>query len=118
MKQQPRHIEIDGEPMVALTVRDFESIAAMRRQLGSQATRLRTFRMELLVLSEFLDTLDLALHENAARPAEAGHAGLPTAVARLVPDLRRHAATARRITGAKRREDARDGTPTDQANRG
>ncbi|GAA2917573.1 hypothetical protein GCM10020221_12270 [Streptomyces thioluteus] len=110
MKRQPRHIEVDGEPMVALSVRDFENLAAMRRQVGSQGARLRAFRTELIALSEFLEALDSALHDRAGHTGGPACAQPSAAVARLVPDLRRHVRNARRITGAKR-DDAPRETP-------
>ncbi|NLU73346.1 hypothetical protein HCC61_11765 [Streptomyces sp. HNM0575] len=50
--------------MVALSHREYENLAAMRRQLGSQGARLRNQRDLLVSMAELLDALRTALREH------------------------------------------------------
>ena len=57
MPGRPRQVVVDGKPMIAVPEKQFESLLAMRRQLGSQTAKLRMLRDTLTDLSEFLDTV-------------------------------------------------------------
>ncbi|MFJ9681636.1 hypothetical protein ACIRP2_26810 [Streptomyces sp. NPDC101194] len=60
-KHKPRHIVVDGQPMVALTSKEYGEPAAKRRQVGGMGSRLRVVRDELVALSGFLEALVRAL---------------------------------------------------------
>ncbi|MFD4738010.1 hypothetical protein ACFWNR_24820 [Streptomyces virginiae] len=47
----PRHVIVDGVPLVALTEREYESLASSRRQFGSHVVRLRMTREALTSLT-------------------------------------------------------------------
>ncbi|MFE9287935.1 hypothetical protein [Streptomyces olivaceus] len=61
MRGKPQQVVVDGKPMIAIPEKQYESLLAMRRQLGSQTAKLRMLRDTLTDLSEFLDTVAEAL---------------------------------------------------------
>ncbi|MET8983463.1 hypothetical protein ABZX85_48690 [Streptomyces sp. NPDC004539] len=83
MRNEPHRITVNGRPMVALSTRQFETLCAMRRQLGGQSARMRIMRDTLTDLGEFLDGLAETL--DAADPR--------------VTEIRRRAHQARSGTG-------------------
>lgn len=110
VRNNPRQVLVDGSPMIAVPVKEFESLLALRRQLGSQTARLRTLRDTLVAMTDFLDTLAETLDsdtrsEPQGAPSTAGprHTG-PT----LATEIRQRAHQARAITGAGRTGRGRD----------
>ncbi|MEV6400966.1 hypothetical protein AB0M39_40365 [Streptomyces sp. NPDC051907] len=119
MKRDPRHVVVDGEPLVALEARDFENLIAVRRQLGGQGAKLRSLRCALVDLTDFLEELGTALRGDGqpslAKSADAEHAASraePTApgtdrrrpvddLSVLLADLPERVRHARSITGGR-----------------
>ncbi|MFF9718709.1 hypothetical protein ACF1DW_24450 [Streptomyces sp. NPDC014603] len=91
---EPHHIVVDGRPMVAVPAKDFESLLAMRRQLGSQSARMRVLRDALVDMTDFLDGLAETLD---AEPSPT-HDGRPGAHGEVVADIRKRAERVRAIT--------------------
>ncbi|MET8599666.1 hypothetical protein [Streptomyces althioticus] len=92
---------MDGKPMIAVPEKQFESLLAMRRQLGSQTAKLRMLRMlrmlrdTLTDLSEFLDTVAEALDT-------ADTDGSRETSSPLIAEMRRRARHARGVAGSGR----------------
>ncbi|GAA3215162.1 hypothetical protein GCM10020256_16520 [Streptomyces thermocoprophilus] len=108
MRHKAREVVVDGRPMVAVSAKDFESLLAMRRQLGSQTAKMRTLRDALLGMTEFLDDLAEALDDD---PSPEAHDGPPSpdtvqSHAELVAEIRRRAHRVRTITGTGRATNA------------
>ncbi|MEI5103528.1 hypothetical protein RB200_39720 [Streptomyces sp. PmtG] len=104
MRNNPRQVVVDGTSMVAVPVKEFESLLATRRQLGSQTARMRMLRDTLVDVSEFLDTLVEALDDDAppgARELPPASGPAPAGLA-LVTEIRRRAHQVRALTGAER----------------
>ncbi|MFD9882800.1 hypothetical protein ACFWZT_15260 [Streptomyces alboflavus] len=87
-----------------MTAKEFESLLATRRQLGSQTARLRMLRDALVDVTDFLDDLAEAFESDAPSgpqatpPAEGSpHPGL-----NLATEIRQRARQARAITGSVR----------------
>lgn len=108
-KPNPRHITVDGKPMVALTPQEYATLSATRRQVGALGSRLRVVRETLRATSDLLSALVTALE--AEHPTERGAApetGRPvTVLLASAPELlaRAHRAVgkARDQTGRRRR---------------
>ncbi|MFC1406062.1 MULTISPECIES: hypothetical protein [Streptacidiphilus] len=60
---EPERIFRDGEELVLLTVEQYESLRASRRQIGGQANRVRRLRQDLDVTRALLDTAVVLLGE-------------------------------------------------------
>ncbi|GHC68875.1 hypothetical protein [Streptomyces flavofungini] len=93
MRNNPRQVLVDGNPMIAVSVKEFESLLAIRRQLGGQTARIRMLRDTLVAMSDFLDTLAETLDSDApsepqGAPSTTGppHTGLA-----LATEIRQHA---------------------------
>ncbi|MFH9068941.1 hypothetical protein [Streptomyces alboflavus] len=97
---RPQEIIVDGKPMMAVAVKEFESLLATRRQLGSQTARLRMLRDTLVDMTEFLDTLVEALDDDT--PPRTPSSGPADTRPELVTEIRRRAHQMRAITGAGR----------------
>ncbi|CAM5602700.1 hypothetical protein ACIPPN_30515 [Streptomyces diastaticus] len=95
MPGKPRQVVVDGKPMIAMPEKQFESLLAMRRQLGSQTAKLRMLRDTLTDLSEFLDTVAEALDT-------AGTDGSRETSSPLTAEMRRRARQARGVAGSGR----------------
>ncbi|MFC8175257.1 hypothetical protein [Streptomyces sp. NPDC057325] len=65
----PRHVIIDGVRLVAVTEREYESLAASRRQFGSHVVRLRMTREALTSLTRAAWAMCAALRSGEI-PAE------------------------------------------------
>ncbi|MEV0112601.1 hypothetical protein AB0H77_04975 [Streptomyces sp. NPDC050844] len=91
MKREPRHVVVDGEPLVALTDHDLENLLAMRRQLGAQGVRLRSVRDALADLTDFVEELGDALAEEGRSDDLDG----------LLADLPERVRRARRVAGGR-----------------
>ncbi|MFG2972280.1 hypothetical protein ACGFYY_04635 [Streptomyces sp. NPDC048331] len=65
----PRHVIVDGVPLVALTEQEYESLAASRRQFGSHVVRLRMTREALTSLTRVAGAM-CALLRAGEVPAE------------------------------------------------
>lgn len=101
---------MDGKPVMAVAVKEFESLLATRRQLGSQTARLRMLRDALVDMTEFLDTLVEALDDDTSpRTPSSGPQDTRPA---LVTEIRRRAHRMRAITGTGRT--GRGGHPTER----
>ncbi|MFF9018156.1 hypothetical protein ACF09C_35020 [Streptomyces sp. NPDC014870] len=100
-KPKPRHITLDGQPMVALTPREYAALLAMRRQLGALGSRLRVVRQTLKTTSDLLSALVDALEaEHLTGRGTAAEAGRPvTVLLSSAPDL---LARAQRVAGKGR----------------
>ncbi|MFH0515629.1 hypothetical protein ACHBTE_00390 [Streptomyces sp. M41] len=109
MRHKAREVMVDGRPMVAVSAKDFESLLAMRRQLGSQTAKMRALRDALVDMTEFLD--GLAAELDGESPAEPHDAFPPLGPrhrqAALVAEIRRRAHRVRAVTGAGRASDPR-----------
>ncbi|MEV5930321.1 hypothetical protein ACPCSG_29575 [Streptomyces cellulosae] len=95
MPGKPRQVVVDGKPMIAVPEKQFESLLAMRRQLGSQTAKLRMLRDTLTDLSEFLDTVAEALDT-------ADTDGSRETSSPLIAEMRRRARHARGVAGSGR----------------
>ncbi|WP_333742891.1 hypothetical protein [Streptomyces ardesiacus] len=95
MPGKPRQVVVDGKPMIAMPEKQFESLMAMRRQLGSQTAKLRMLRDTLTDLSEFLDTVAEAL-------GTADTDGSRETSSPLIAEMRQRARHARGVTGSGR----------------
>ncbi|WP_030420346.1 hypothetical protein [Streptomyces sp. NRRL F-5065] len=95
MPGKPRQVVVDGKPMIAVPEKQFESLLAMRRQLGSQTAKLRMLRDTLTDLSEFLDTVAEALDT-------ADTDGSRETSSPLIAEMRRRARHARGVAGPGR----------------
>ncbi|WP_030211306.1 hypothetical protein [Streptomyces bikiniensis] len=108
-KPKPRHITLDGQPMVALTPRECAALLTVRRQVGALGSRLRVVRETLRATSDLLSALVAALE--AEHPPGRGtvpETGRPvTVLLASAPELlvraRRAAGRARDQTGRRRR---------------
>ncbi|MFI1471080.1 hypothetical protein [Streptomyces wuyuanensis] len=108
MRNRTREVVVDGRPMVAVSAKDFESLLAMRRQLGSQTAKMRALRDTLLDMTEFLD--GLAEELGGDPPAEPHDASPPRprhGQAALVAEIRQRARRGRAITGTGRASNSR-----------
>ncbi|MFB6509025.1 hypothetical protein [Streptomyces virginiae] len=93
-KRNPRHIMVDGQPMVALTPKEYAGLMTMRRQVGGLGARLRVVRDTLRDTTEFLSALLAALETDdlAGHHYSAGSAAPPVAVLLAsAPELLHHA---------------------------
>jgi hypothetical protein len=70
VRSKPRQIVVDGKPMIAVSAKEFESLLAMRRQLGSQTAKMRILRDALVDMTEFLDTLVEELVADTPEPPQ------------------------------------------------
>ncbi|MFJ4007299.1 hypothetical protein ACIPWL_28120 [Streptomyces sp. NPDC090023] len=106
---------MDGRPMVAMPEKEFESLLAMRRQLGSQTAKMRMLRDTLADLGEFLDSVAETLDADASpEPREITPPSVtPHPGPNLVAEIRRRAHQVRAITGAGRTP--RDRHPSDRS---
>ncbi|MFI8946086.1 MULTISPECIES: hypothetical protein [Streptomyces] len=95
MPGKPRQVVVDGKPMIAVPEKQFESLLAMRRQLGSQTAKLRMLRDTLTDLSEFLDTVAEALDT-------ADTDGSRETSSPLIAEMRRRARHVRGVVGSGR----------------
>ena len=95
MRGKPQQVVVDGKPMIAIPEKQFESLLAMRRQLGSQTAKLRMLRDTLTDLSEFLDTVAEAL-------GTADSDGPRETSPPLIAEMRRRAQHARGVVGSGR----------------
>ncbi|WJV50976.1 hypothetical protein [Streptomyces flavofungini] len=104
MRSTPRRVVVDGQPMIAVSEKELESLLATRRQLGSQTTRMRMLRDTLLDMGVFLDDLAEALDRAApADPRESPRAADPPyAGLALTTELRQRARQARVVAGSGR----------------
>ncbi|MFJ6633448.1 hypothetical protein ACIQMR_18975 [Streptomyces sp. NPDC091376] len=105
VRGKPREVVVDGRPVIAMSEKQFESLLAMRRQLGSQTAKMRTLRDTLADLGEFLDSVAETLDADAS-PEPQEITSPPSDPSRprpeLVTEIRRRAQQARAITGAGR----------------
>ncbi|WP_443080640.1 ribonucleotide-diphosphate reductase subunit beta [Streptomyces sp. PTD5-9] len=97
MKHGPRDVTTDGVRMVAVPARDFEGLAAVRRQLGGQSARLRTPRQALVDMAGLLEALEETLGGVGPAVGDSPAASAP-ARAELLAELRRQVRHARAIT--------------------
>ncbi|MFI9626294.1 hypothetical protein [Streptomyces sp. NPDC052042] len=104
MRGKPRQVVVDGRPMIAMSEKQFESLLAMRRQLGSQTAKMRMLRDTLADLGEFLDSVAEALDADASPEPEEIRppSNPPHPEPVLVTEIRRRAQQLRTITGAGR----------------
>ncbi|MFC8854387.1 hypothetical protein ACFT5D_15190 [Streptomyces sp. NPDC057144] len=104
MSAKPQQVVMDGKPMIAIPEKHYESLLAMRRQLGSQTAKLRMLRDTLTDLSEFLDTVAETL--GTAEPAGSRETPSPPTPSQpsspLIAEIRRRAQHIRAVTGARR----------------
>ncbi|APE24428.1 MULTISPECIES: hypothetical protein [Streptomyces] len=100
-KPKPRHITVDGQPMVALTPQEYAALLSMRRQVGALGSRLRIVRETLQVTNDLLSALVTALEaERVTGCGPAADAGRPvTALLSSAPAL---IARAHRVAGKSR----------------
>ncbi|RMB79378.1 hypothetical protein [Streptomyces shenzhenensis] len=114
MRGKPRQVIVDGKPMIAMSEKEFESLLATRRQLGSQTAKMRMLRDTLVEVGDFLDSVAEAL--DADVPPVSQEVPLPSGPRRpppaLIAEIRRRAHQMRAITGAGRTPRGR--RPSDQ----
>ncbi|MFJ8495391.1 hypothetical protein ACIRBZ_44745 [Streptomyces sp. NPDC094038] len=116
MRSKPRQIVVDGKPMIAVSAKEFESLLAMRRQLGSQTSKMRILRDALVDMTEFLDALAEELDADAPpEPQESlPTPDVPLPRMALIGEIQRRARQVRAITGAGRRTQGRRSTEQPQ----
>ncbi|MFE6906742.1 hypothetical protein [Streptomyces erythrochromogenes] len=73
-----RPVVIDGVRMMALTEEEFESLAASRRQFGSQVVRLRMAREALISLTDAAEAMCSLLRAGEVPVGAAAHASAGT----------------------------------------
>ncbi|MBV7672893.1 hypothetical protein STHAL_25955 [Streptomyces halstedii] len=95
---------MDGEPMVAVSEKEYENLLAMRRQLGSQTARLRMLRDTLIDVGAFLDSVAEALGGGIppGTQEEPSASGPPPSRPALVTEIHRRAHQVRSVIGARR----------------
>lgn len=98
LKTPPRHIVVDGQPMVVLSRKDFENLAALRRSIGGQGARVRSLRDALLSTSDFLEELGAALGTQKGASEETPGAERAADLLASVPE---RVSAARRAAGCK-----------------
>ncbi|NNN32042.1 hypothetical protein HLK59_17060 [Streptomyces sp. S3(2020)] len=104
MRRKPQQIVVDGTPMIAVSTKEFESLLATRRQLGSQTAKSRVLRDTLIDMAEFLDTLveELAGEALTEPPKTPSPSGSPHPRQALVAEIRQRVHHVRAITGGGR----------------
>ncbi|MFC8860374.1 hypothetical protein [[Kitasatospora] papulosa] len=111
MNHKPQEMVVNGVRLLAVRLRDFESLLAMRRQLGSQGPRMQALREALIDMTGLLEAVDRALGEDSGPggPSETGGSPVdpPPNRAELMEELRRQVRHARSLTGTGRAKNAR-----------
>ncbi|NEA15380.1 hypothetical protein [Streptomyces halstedii] len=104
MRGKPRKVVVDGEPMVAVSEKEYENLLAMRRQLGSQTARLRMLRDTLIDVGAFLDSVAEALGGGIppGTQEKPSASGPPPSRPALVTEIHRRAHQVRSVIGARR----------------
>ncbi|MER5299516.1 hypothetical protein ABT039_08635 [Streptomyces lasiicapitis] len=104
MRNHPQQIVVDGQPMIAVSVKEFEILLATRRQLGSQTARMRLLRDAVVDMTDYLDTLAETLDADPLPESQEAPppSGPPRTDLALLTEIRRRAHQVRAITGAGR----------------
>jgi hypothetical protein len=115
VRSKPRQIVVDGKPMIAVPAKEFESLLAMRRQLGSQTAKMRILRDALVDMTEFLDALAEELDGDAPaeRQKDLSASGIFHPRVAMIGEIQRRARQIRAITGAGRRAYGNGRRPSD-----
>ncbi|AXI80334.1 hypothetical protein [Peterkaempfera bronchialis] len=70
-RPEPPRITFGGKPAVVLSPEDYQSLAAARRQVGGQATRIKVLRRELADAVALLAEAEAQLADHHRHPADA-----------------------------------------------
>ncbi|MFF8614397.1 hypothetical protein [Streptomyces sp. NPDC015350] len=103
-RSEPKTMTADGRPVIVLSEQEYEALVSSRRQLGSQAARLKKVREALFDVVELAESLGTALVDQRNRAV--GGEGVPVDVGAdgavvLLREAHRRLDRARRAAGVR-----------------